>query len=164
MAIQTTDVTISNLSLLNKRAAGGGRYRVTATLSWISGLTYGTDHRIPVDKAAIGLPTSIEHMDIMSDGNVGYMFKFDPGKDDILLYVPALRTGTSFDNNTLWTITHDLWPLVNEAGTVTGLAVIATTDTTSAMDNQTFRLPTLIEVASGDTLTSCTLDIVAIGF
>lgn len=161
MAIQTTDVTISNLSLLTKRAAGGGRYRVTATLSWISGLTYGTDHRIPVDKAAIGLPTSIEQMDIMSDGNVGYVFKFDPNKDDILLYVPCLRTGTSVDVS--WVATQNAWPLLGEAGANTGLAVI-TGDATSAADSGTFRMPTLIEVASGDTLTSCTLDIVAIGF
>ena len=164
MAIQTTDVTISNLSLLTKREAGGGRYRVTATLSWISGLLYGTDHRIPVDKAAIGLPTAIESMEIMADGNVGYHYKFDPGKDDILLYVPVLRTGTSFDAAASFTSTRDMWPLVNEAGTITGVAIIATKDTSSAADSGTFRMPTLIEVASGDTLTASTLDIVAVGY
>ena len=162
MAIQTTDVTISNMSLLTKRAAGGGRYRVTATLSWRTGLTYGTDHRIPVDKAAIGLPVAIESLEIMADGNVGYVPKFDPGKDDILLYVPALKTGTSVDAT--WGTTQNVWPLTNEAGNNTGLAIVATTDNSNATDSGTFRLPTLIEVASGDTLTSCTLDIVAVGF
>ena len=168
MAIQTSDVTISNLSLLNKRFAGGGRYRVTATLSWISGLLYGTDHRIPVNKAAIGLPTSIESLTIMADGNVGYEFKYDPDLEDILLYVPVIGTGTSFDtgaNAQSWDATRKLWPLVNEAGTITGLALAATTDVSgSAMNNATFRMPTSAEGASGDALTACTLDIVAIGF
>src|SRR3990167_6415584 len=93
MAIQTVDVRISNLSLLTKRAAGGGRYRVTATLSISSGDTYGTDHRIPVDKAALGLPSAIEHMDIMADGSAGYVYRYDPDLEDILAYVPRVITG-----------------------------------------------------------------------
>lgn len=164
MAIQTSDVRISNLSLLTKRAAGGGRYRVTATLSLASGDIYGTDHRIPVDKAALGLPTSIEHMDIMSDGGSGYIPRFNPGLDDILLFVPRLITGGA-TMDVGFNTTQDAVRLLGPGRAYSGMMSIITNDSGSATAvNSTFRLPSLIELASGDILLGTTFDIVAIGF
>ena len=160
-AIQTSDVTHS-LDIRDKRAAGGGRYRVRATLSWISGLVYGTDHRIPVDKAKIGLPTVIESLDIMADGNVGYAYKYDPDLEDILLYVSTMKTGTSQDIS--FATTQNAVNLFGESGLNVGLLVVGTVDSLGNADSSTFRMPAMDELASGDTLTSCTLDIVAIGY
>src|SRR3990167_7383717 len=164
MAIQTGDVTISNLSLLGKRAAGGGRYRNTATLSVASGDIYGTDHRIPVDKAALGCPTAIESFEFLNDGAAGYKYHYHKDNEDILLYVPRLLAGATTIDVGLATTT-DAIRMLGAARQYTGVALIITQDSGGGNAiNQSYQMPTFIELTSGDIMVAITLDVAYVGY
>ena len=161
MAIQSTDIVVSEL----KGDALGHTTKVRfGTLSFPSGLTYDTGgFTLPI--AAMGLPSRVWFLGLNDRAAIGYKEAFNQTNNRLLLMVPTLQTAAATADGVLdQSATGDaktrqsIRPLINEAGTSLAVGFI------SADANATYRLPTLIEVATGDTLTSCTWDFVAYGY
>ena len=166
---QTSDVTYAfpDGLLRSKTSAGGGRYRVTARISWpTSSDAYGTDHRIPIDRANLGFRTSIESFQIMEDGGTGYVYRYENVNENLHVFVPSIKTGAGATSRDVsWSsTTQNVFPMLNEEGTASGAVFVTSSDKDSNAENLTFRMPALVELATGDTLTSSTLDVVVIGF
>lgn len=153
MAIVSTDVTYT-VNPKDRKGAGGGRYMVLATVGWPSGLAYDIGG-IPIVKGKLGLRAKITQFQVMDPTTGDYSFKYDVSAEKLRLFVPVIKTGTSLDLS--HTTSADYIKMVDESGSDVRGGLI------SADVSSTIRLPAMMEVATGDTLTSVTMDVFALG-
>ncbi len=152
MAIQSADVTY----LINSRAgAGGGRYMVQATVGWPSGKTYDTGG-IPIVKGKLGIRAKIENFSVMDPVTPGYSYVYDVSAETLKLFVPVVITSADFVS-TSHAATQDFVEMLGERSKQTNFFVA------SADAGTTTRLPAMLEISTGDTITSATLDVYLIG-